>query len=337
MEKQRSIYMDVLRIIAVIGIIFNHTGAYIYYQTQPVFMIFSIMCKTAVPIFLLISGALLVGKQETIKTLYMKRIIRFVCSLVGISVISYIFNCFFMDIKLSSTSIGDFIKQLWSCSIDASYWYLYTYIGLLCCMPIIRILGQAMTIQTYWYFTTFIIGLYGIWPPINYFVFPETTITPFLSFPVMAINVWLLITGYFIEQKKEVANSYTRRGFIFFLFINIILVILSGIETDSSYTYIAMYAFVLAPHIFALTKKHFESHGLSLKMQNIVTTISQCTFGIYLFQYILLRSTGFLYWKLVALGGGVFLSSLLQMSFIFLLGLICTFSLRKISILKNIL
>jgi surface polysaccharide O-acyltransferase-like enzyme len=70
--KQRAIYIDVLRIIACIMVIFNHTnerGFYRYVTDTPGTMLsiwnlfFSIACKSAVPIFFMMSGSIEQGSR----------------------------------------------------------------------------------------------------------------------------------------------------------------------------------------------------------------------------------------------------------------------------------
>ncbi len=82
----KKTYIECLRIIAIILVIYNHTrelGFTLYQYTSDacsyylsVFMI--PVCKTAVPIFLMISGATLLGKKEDYRQLFFGRIARYV-------------------------------------------------------------------------------------------------------------------------------------------------------------------------------------------------------------------------------------------------------------------
>lgn len=82
----KKTYIECLRIIAIILVIYNHTrelGFTLYQYTSDacsyylsVFMI--PVCKTAVPIFLMISGATLLGKKEDYRQLFSGRIARYV-------------------------------------------------------------------------------------------------------------------------------------------------------------------------------------------------------------------------------------------------------------------
>ncbi|MCM1268365.1 MAG: acyltransferase [Bacteroidales bacterium] len=81
----KKTYLESLRIIAVIWVIYNHTrelGFTLYqYPSDTLSHYLSIImipiCKTAVPVFLMISGAVLLGKTEDYRQLFKKRIARY--------------------------------------------------------------------------------------------------------------------------------------------------------------------------------------------------------------------------------------------------------------------
>ena len=67
----RKTYLDIMRIVACILVIFNHLPGFELYKTtkgvpQFIFMIISVITKMNVSIFFLISGALLLNKKESI-------------------------------------------------------------------------------------------------------------------------------------------------------------------------------------------------------------------------------------------------------------------------------
>ena len=72
-------HLDILRILACLFVIFNHTadagfqlfttyptGGFVYFFLS----FFTVLCKTAVPIFLMISGALLLGRDISLKDIH---------------------------------------------------------------------------------------------------------------------------------------------------------------------------------------------------------------------------------------------------------------------------
>lgn len=85
-KNNRKIYMDVLRIVAAFFVIFNHTGDkgfFLFSVTDNPFeywlyLFLSILCKIAVPLFFMISGALLLSKNEPLYKLYYKRVLKYI-------------------------------------------------------------------------------------------------------------------------------------------------------------------------------------------------------------------------------------------------------------------
>ena len=80
----KKTYIECLRIIAIILVIYNHTrelGFTLYQYTSDacsyyLSVLMIPVCKTAVPIFLMISGATLLGKEEDYRYLFSRRIVR---------------------------------------------------------------------------------------------------------------------------------------------------------------------------------------------------------------------------------------------------------------------
>ena len=79
--NQKKVYIELLRIIAAALVIFAHLPASSLYVTtsgvsQFLNLVVSIILKINVPLFLMISGALLLRKQEDYKSVLSKRFIR---------------------------------------------------------------------------------------------------------------------------------------------------------------------------------------------------------------------------------------------------------------------
>lgn len=139
---KKSIYLEILRILAIILVVFNHTdGFFLYYSTteNPLTWWFSflgsVICKINVPLFLMISGAVLLEREETVGELFGKRIRRIAVLLILFSLPYYIIDTLRDGGRLSLTG---FLRGLVEGSIQESFWYLYLYLGLLLLLPLLR-------------------------------------------------------------------------------------------------------------------------------------------------------------------------------------------------------
>ena len=93
-QKTRIAYMELVRIIACFFVIINHTNSGIFMSQTPggktwwVSLCYFFMCKTAVPLFLMASGAVLLGRVDENEK-HLKRILRIVADLVLFSLLMF--------------------------------------------------------------------------------------------------------------------------------------------------------------------------------------------------------------------------------------------------------
>lgn len=99
MNTKKEVYLEILRIIAICFVIFNHTGLngyWLFTQRTPgtlsfyIYLFLSLFCKFAVPLFMAISGAVLLGRKDEPVKKNAQRIFRIVIVLVVYSFIYYL-------------------------------------------------------------------------------------------------------------------------------------------------------------------------------------------------------------------------------------------------------
>lgn len=100
MKKRNYLHIEIMRIVAVYFVIFNHTGkdGFLLFSTMPAAgagfwacLFLSVFCKFAVPMFLGISGALLLsGPDEPLRAIWNRRIRRIAVTLLAYSLLYYI-------------------------------------------------------------------------------------------------------------------------------------------------------------------------------------------------------------------------------------------------------
>lgn len=141
----RKIYLDILRITAIFLVLFTHTGirgSKLYTVTDNnflryIYVIFDCFRTINNPLLFMISGALLLGKEETIKEIWKKRVLRFLIVLVIFTYIQAIYNCIIND-SFDGFNIKDIFVNMLSGPVRTTYWYLYSYISFLVMLPFLR-------------------------------------------------------------------------------------------------------------------------------------------------------------------------------------------------------
>ena len=208
MAKKRLLSLDLLRIFAILLVIFNHTnerGFYRFLTDDPgtflywFNLFFSVACKVAVPLFFMISGAFLLRKDESIGATY-KRGIRIIVDLV-------LFSLLFYEVQAWQTGIPLTLKAFLTGTVHTNFphlWYLYTYIGFLLVVPVLRGFVRGLTEREGFllFVLAFVVGC--ALPLIEFF----TGTVNHLAVPawVTAMILYYPVMGYLLTWKVDLAK-----------------------------------------------------------------------------------------------------------------------------------
>lgn len=114
---------------------------------------------TAVPIFFMISGALLLPKKESLKELFQKRILRMVLVLLVFSGVQYVLLLLEGRAAFSGKAVVQAVLQD---GVIPSYWFLYAYIAYLLLLPILRKMAEVMSKHDYLYLFALLLLVEGV-------------------------------------------------------------------------------------------------------------------------------------------------------------------------------
>lgn len=142
MGKEKDLSIEILRIIAIFFVIFNHTWGIDVFASVPfggkrwlIYSVFSLFCKMSVPVFFMISGALLLGKNESLERIA-KRIGKSFLELCIITLI-YVLYKFFRYGEVHGLS--DYLQYLFTGKgLSAHLWFMYAYIAFLISIPLLE-------------------------------------------------------------------------------------------------------------------------------------------------------------------------------------------------------
>jgi surface polysaccharide O-acyltransferase-like enzyme len=296
-QENKTLWFDNLRVIATIGVIFIHvssdyapsSGSITAYNFW-VGNIFDSASRFSVPLFVMLSGALLLSKDYGIKVFLKKRLFRLVLPFLFWSLI-YISNSLFRRVQDGETlyffnTIKDILIQLRDGS-SIHFWYIYMIIGVYLFIPIIgkwvRIAGEK---EMKYFLAIWIFTLIFNQPVIEDFK-PDIDLSYFSGF------LGYLIVGYYISVKSF--HNQKR--------VNIIstVMILVGLLSTIFGTYLVLYfknEYVstfyecLSPNIFLFSTGIFllcKNKDLSNKtFVTIRDFISQYSYGIFLVHVLVL-------------------------------------------------
>lgn len=303
-EKSRREYIDILRILSCLLVIYNHTderGFCRFINTDSSILVWiwdtfcAISCKVAVPIFFMISGAMLLGKEESLKQTY-KRIPRI---LICLLLFSLLYLCSGAILSGNFSTLFEAIRKI----ISTGYWhlwYLYAYIALIISLPLLRHLvkGMEFTDAIYMFFIGIIIlGLLPIVDtlliPINWKIVPAWISESIFVYPIL---------GYMIDKKLD--DTSIRKVHICMLWgMNLLCFGLSEIcewfylrnnPGDVRETFLSNFCMMNAVVIFITMKYFFGNKQFKWNTHILITEVGKCTFGIYLLHILFLWKLPFL-------------------------------------------
>lgn len=351
-ENNRKVYLDLLRIVAIFMVLYNHTGTkgYVLFtvaRTSPLYwfyLFFSICIKVSVPIFFMISGALLLSKQEIAGKVIYKRIKRFATILFLGSAINYLYQ---MRLDLSKISVVHFFQNLYAGNILVPYWFLYAYLAFLVVLPLLQSFAKSLNWKQYIYMIGVFIMFQCLY--IAEYIWGRGGISHNGSFNFFMANssIFYPMLGYFLEKRLP-SSFFAWKNYRYLIVASILAVGICCVLTNNYCTlnnawtestcqnFMGTLTVIPAITIYSGTKLWFINHKVSPKIEKIIITAGNCTFGIYLFEQIYRERTVWLYYILYPILHS-FPACILWVTFACLLGGIVTLIMKKIPVMKELL
>lgn len=288
MEKEKLYYVEVLRVMAIFFVVFNHTrnlGYSLYTETEGGFSYWaslsvSILCKIAVPVFFMISGGLLLGKRETLKQLFSKRILRYVAVILLFTFLQYL-----RIVRVHPEDgfhLTTWMLYCYTGNIIEPYWFLKSYLSMLLILPFLRLLASVMQKRDY----LFLLGIKGVMTLIS-LICIYTGYTTNISFPFHVDIIFYPLTGYFLMNVLEQDMGHLKTKGLAGLLLAFWA--LAVFQADAFFrhrgTYVedfhTVYVWVLAALTVLLAKR---IRLRTVAAQKVICAMGSCAFGVYLIE-----------------------------------------------------
>lgn len=199
-------YLEKLRVFALLMVLYTHSSelGVLYYQNPKTTIGYWVsLCmlpisQCCVVLFFMISGALLLKKEETLGKLYLHRVLPMGIVTALFVLIQYVQNCF--DYK-QPFSVLEYVKALYSGGSITEHWFLYAYLSFLMLLPFLRAMVKGM--KEHWnYRYLFLIMLViqvlsPMWEAVSDFEKMG------LYLPVLETIVFYPCMGYYLEQVED--------------------------------------------------------------------------------------------------------------------------------------
>lgn len=299
-RKKRIIYLDVLNILAILAVISMHMNGIVHINPNVrawnTSLIIECIMYWAVPIFMMISGATLMNYREKYdtKTFFKKRATKIL--------IPFLFWTVFMFLwKGATKQLNDFnyndvrylLNAFFSNQEEGTYYFLFEILGIYLTMPMFSLLTKKEYRKTLWGIVIAFFIFNGFLP--NILGLFEIYWNEALSIRINGYLIYVLL-GYLLStenlEKKQRILIYIGAliGLIYRYTTTFILSKASGIVTRTTWGgYFSWHCMLLSCAVFIFIKglqldKRLKNRTRIIKL---LSTISGCSFGIYLIHMII--------------------------------------------------
>ena len=289
-KKPKIVYLEMLRLIAIFGVIFCHTesaGVHHYVETSnPVNYWFGIFCATVVqyciPLFFMITGAVLLNREESILYVYRHRVLKMVIVTILVSIFQYLWN---YRGHFDSMELTGYLRLLYDGGTSVPIWFLFAYISLLMVLPFLQRLVKAIPGKS-WFIYLFCgwIFLNDVLRAVEYCF--DLGTSP-LEFPILRSSVLCAVTGYFVECRSE-DIFYKKKNIIILSGISTLLTAVSmyvnykSLDTSRYVAYGQLFAAVYALVIFVVVRYFCYRWSMPQKLKKLIYFAGAGVFGTYL-------------------------------------------------------
>ena len=293
--KEKTVYLEVIRLIAIFLVMLTHTGergVHLYQTTDNALVYWSslslyVLAQASVPLFFLTSGALLLKKEESVSYVYKHRILR----MVLVTLLAVFFQYFMNYLKNPAIGLDvkSYLRILYTGGAITQQWFLYHYIVFLMVLPFLqRVVKKIEDGRMYEY-------LFLLWIVFRYICPCVELITGWDSFGngasgLLSSNViFYPLMGYYAAyySQERFGNSKKMVGLCLLggavLVTNDVMNHIT-IRRIGSAAFVGTFAAVYAIVLFILVRYLLEKRSLPVVLRTVLVSAGSCVFGVYLLE-----------------------------------------------------
>lgn len=283
-------YISNLRNIATFAVILLHVTAPFVLQFNKISFaswqlanLLDSLLRFGVPVFVMISGAVLLDRAEPLSVFLSKRLKRVFLPFLAWSIVYFIF---LYTTGFQENSVWQFFQLLINKLIKGTYyhlWYVYMILGVYLFIPIIRKWVQNSTKQEIHYFLL-------LWALTLFINTDAAKYIPSIEVLYFSKYLGYLVLGYYLDKYITIIPARNTLYLIFFI-LGVVLTLISTSYLSVSqnklnityYNYLSPNVCLMAIGIFLLAKNNLQrtSKGLS--------NLDLHSYGIYLVHVLVLH------------------------------------------------
>lgn len=307
MERERKVAYDILRILAICMVVIIHanvaTIAVVTGWKWSVITALTSMLTVAVPIFFMISGALLLDVEEpvSLKTLFQRRIKKIFIPFIIWSNIYVFVRIIMGKIPLEIISFIRLIEE----PAYYQFWFIYSLLAIYLLLPLL----QRMLLNCSRQIIEYVLVLWCIFSlviPVLEFVFSDIQLCKHFDLNFVEGYLGYFILGYYLKRYK---SSCTIKSALMYLFTGlvstIVCVVIEQTLKDGIYwnqyfmgsyltPFVMLYAVGLFELVVTFTKK--IEHNSNEKIKHGVMVAAKLSMGVFYIHMLVLTALEYTGW-----------------------------------------
>ena len=289
----RVIYFDVLRITAIFFVVAVHLSAQHWSDvdvSSRAWFAFNLYCTTgkwSVPVFVMISGALFLGRDLDIRSILKKYLLRIAIAFAFWSAAYALFVRALYGITWDEVLFRFFTGHY-------HMWFLFMIAGLYLLVPLLRPIVQNEKLLRYFLLLAFIFTF--LLPQAAFFcsfalpqvseVIRTVAMYSYCFFP-LGFTVYF-IGGYYLSRRdlsrreETVLYCVGTASLLFSIAAPVVLSRAQGAPSDAFYNYNSLNVLFTSVPIFVFARQHLNFPKLGEQALGVLGRLSKYSFGVYL-------------------------------------------------------
>ena len=334
-KKERIVWIDLLRVIGVIGVILIHvvsntinTFGNLSNNSHTFYVFIHYFCSFAVPLFVMISGMMFLGKKDlTYEKMFRKYILKIVLIILVIGTLMILMEEIFINKNISLSLFKKVFMRLIEGDIWAHMWYLYLILGLYLLTPVFTLITNNIKEKEYKNFVIILFIISILIPSLNKMFDIK------IAFNMISVSgyIFYYFYGYYIYHF-DIDKKYKMFNYIacILAFAYTIYRAININSLDNVYSYTTLVPFFFASLTIIILKNK------DIKQGKFINMIGICSLGIYVIHQLFIN----IIYKVIKFDMIVsypYIGLIIYSIIIFMCSFLVTYLLRKIRIINKYL